>query len=370
MIEGQNRKIPEKPERTEFETGCSAIAWKTEDGKHLWGRNYDFNKIAQGSRLTYLPEKTRFCTCEEKDGELKENAVQESRHAVLGVGTLLLKDSPVLYEGINEKGLIGGQLYYREFAHFEREYKKEKIPLQPVFAVMYFLAECASVEEVIQHIETKVALIGERILGALPNVHWIFTDKSGKTVIIEPDRDGIKIYRNTMGILTNSPGYEWHRTNLLNYSQIEEKDRETLYINGEEIKQCFSGTGALGMPGDWSSVSRFVRLAFLKKYYVKGSTEEEGGTNLFHILQHVAFPLGLIEVGDPVEVTPYDTKTTPYDYTVYTAVMCAESLRYYWISHKNMRVQYVDMEELIKENKIQQFELGEEIDFLCRNKKE
>lgn len=348
--------------------GCSALTWQTEEGKHLWGRNYDFNKTAQGSSITYLPRKTKFYTCiEARNRRSQGQGMEESDYGILGMGAVFLEACPIFYEGMNEKGLMGGQLYYREFAHFEENCKENTVPLQPVFAVTYLLAKCASVEEVAKQIQEEVTLIKEPILGAMATVHWLFSDRSGEALVIEPDREGIKIYRNTMGVLTNSPGYEWHCTNLLNYSHIQNKDYGSLCINGEKFRQYFSGSGALGMPGDWSSVSRFVRLAFLKEYGVKGKQEAQGVTNMFHMLEHVAFPLGMVQVGEPGPVTSYDAGISPYDYTVYTAVMCAESLRYYWASYKNRRVQYVSMETLQKEGILRQLDMDEKEDFRCRD---
>ena len=94
------------------EAGCSAISWHTEDGCRLWGRNYDFDRLAQGSGMIFLPRNTSYFCVSGPDGP---RSPQTSRYACTGTG-LLLSPTPVLYEGINEKGLAGGQLYYRNFA--------------------------------------------------------------------------------------------------------------------------------------------------------------------------------------------------------------------------------------------------------------
>ena len=93
--------------------GCSALSWHTGDGKQLWGRNYDFDRLAEGSRVTVLPRGTSYWLLRREDGTEERSAV---RYACAGTG-LLLGPAPVLYEGLNEAGLMGGQLYYLSLIH-------------------------------------------------------------------------------------------------------------------------------------------------------------------------------------------------------------------------------------------------------------
>ena len=95
-----------------LEGGCSAFAWETEDGKHLWGRNYDFDRLAQGTAAQVLPRGTEYAISQRETGR------KRSRYACAGVG-LFLEGTPILYEGMNEKGLMGGQLYFREHAVYQ-----------------------------------------------------------------------------------------------------------------------------------------------------------------------------------------------------------------------------------------------------------
>lgn len=344
--------------------GCSAFSWETEDGKHLWGRNFDFNQIAQGSRITYMPRGAAFAVCSgEGEGAWDTAVYRESRYAAVGTGLLIGPSAPAFYEGMNEKGLMGGQLYYRNFARFQKEARPGTLPLQPPFAVTYLLATCATVEEAAAGLQSRVSLVHRPLLGTVPPIHWIFTDKTGESIVVEPDEEGLHIYRRTMGVMTNSPGYPWHRLNLLNYAQIRERDYDALAMNGDCLESCFSGSGAFGLPGDWSSPSRFVRLSFLKKYGLKGKDEMEGVSHMFRLFQSVAFPLGMVKVGEAGEAAARDAGVIPYDYTVYTAVMCAESLRFYWNSYRNQRVQYVDLHALMPQKQFLQLDFDLREDF-------
>lgn len=344
---------------TDWSAGCSGLSWISEDQKHFWGRNFDFNRIASDSKITFVPSGTPFYACGTAiEKNLEESTKMASVYGVLGMGSLILETTPTFFEGINEKGLMGGQLYYREFAKYADEVREGTIPLQPIFAVTYLLSMCASVEEVISKLENEVTLIAQPVFGNIRNTHWMFSDRTGETIIIEPDVDKLHIHRHTMGVLTNSPNYEWHRTNLLNYANIRNLDYPSVTLNGDTIEACFSGSGAAGLPGDFSSPSRFTRLAFLKNYACKGKNEVEAITYMFQTFKNVQFPLGIVNVGEDKTVTQYDSGVVPYDYTIYTAIMCSESLRYYWVTYDNMRIQCVDMNKLIEQKQSVQFDLN------------
>lgn len=330
--------------------GCSAIAWESQDNKHFWGRNFDFNRIAEGSGVTYLPRGLTFYTCgTELEGNLEPKSCYTAAYAAVGTGSLVLRSTPTLYEGVNEKGLMGGQLYFREFAGYSGQARPGTQPIQPPFLVTYCLTTCASVEEVIDVLEHRVSLVAVPMLGSVPSIHWMFSDRTGASIIVESERDGLHIYRDTVGVMTNSPSYSWHRTNLLNYPQVWDRDYGEAAWGGETLTPCFSGSGAIGLPGDWSSPSRFVRLAFLRRYALKGRDEVEGAAYLFRLLGNVEFPLGAVRLNDLGAVTEHDQDVLPYDFTLYSAVLCAESMRFYWTTYRNAHIRYVDLGKLMEQ---------------------
>ena len=252
--------------------GCSALSWETGDGCHLWGRNFDFNRLAEGTAVTYVPAGTAYAVCGSSlTGDVAAKSRRRARYAAVGMGLLQIPSSPILYEGVNDQGLMGGQLYYRYFAHYGTGEPRDGCPIQPPFVVYHLLAQCATVAEAAEELERRLTLVPRPLLGTVPPLHWAFSDRTGEMLIVEPDEDGLHLYRHTLGVMTNSPGYPWHRTNLLNYAGIRDLDREGLVFGEEHLAQCFSGSGAQGLPGDWSAPSRFVRLAFLRKYAVRGA---------------------------------------------------------------------------------------------------
>lgn len=323
--------------------GCSALAWDTGDGRHLWGRNLDFHALADGTAVTYLPRGTAYASCAGSGGGCR------SRYAALGVGLLLGPDMPLLYEGVNERGLMGGQLYYRGFARYRDDARPGTLPLQPPMAVYHLLAQCATVAEAAQALCREATLVGRPLLGEVPPLHWCFRDRTGETLVVEPDEAGIRLHRASLGVMTNSPGYDWHRLNLLNYAAVRDAERPGPDLAGGPAP-CFTGSGAQGLPGDWSSPSRFVRLTFLRRYAVPGRDEETGVARMFRLLQSAAFPLGMVRL---------DGGGTPaYDHTLYTAVLCAESGRCYWTTYDNQQIAYAELPQLLERDAPVQFPLG------------
>lgn len=348
-----------------MDAGCSSFAWETKDHSHLWGRNFDYNTIAQGSGILYVPKGKKFYLqgCSFTHTE-KGKATTE--HALVGMGSLSMSSTPLIYDGINDAGLSGGELNYRTFAKYEETAKEGTRGVQPMFLLFTALAHCATVDEVMHYLKEKVTIINEKIFGTLAELHWIFSDTKGDTLIVESDATGLNFYKNHSGVLTNSPDYAWHEKNLLNYVTLTPQDTDEIPFTGNPYTTCFSGTGMRGVPGDWSSISRFVRLSLLKQHALPGENEEQGVQRMFRCFEEVAFPLGLVRLcGNENNVdekyidTSADDNTLDYDYSVYTCITCAESKRYYWTTYDNQMIQYVDLNQLLDHDDYLFFELDQ-----------
>ena len=342
-----------------FDGGCSALTLETADGRHLFGRNYDFNRIASGTAVTSAPAGTVYRA---REG----GQARASRHAVLGMALCAPGMGPLFYEGGNDAGLMGAQLYFRGYARYASAPRPGTEPLQPPALVTHLLSSCATVREALALLRTEHTLVDWPLLGTTPPLHWIFADKTGACAVLEPEEGELRAYESDIGVLTNSPPYPWQRTNLLNYAGLRARDHGPVRFGAEEIAPCFSGSGLQGLPGDFSSPSRFVRLCALKRLTPGAPNEEAGVSRLFHLLQSAAFPLGAAEVGEPGEALAIDEGVVPYDYTVYSSVFCAESGRYYWTTYENQRVQFADGRRLWQRGEMRQFDLGRAPDFLCR----
>ena len=336
--------------------GCSAVGWQTEDGSALWARNMDFNRMAAGSAPTYLPKGTVMTAA--------EGVTAPAKYAAVGMGLLAVTGLPLLYDGVNEAGLMGGQLYFRGLARYADGPEPGKQPMQPPLLVGWMLSQCATLDQVAQALEREFTLVNTPLLGAVSPLHWSFSDSTGEVMVVESDANGLHIYRNTVGVMTNSPSYDWHRTNLLNYAAIRDLDYDTVEMGGERLEQCFSGSGAQGLPGDWSAPSRFVRLAYLRKFAVRGKDEKQGIARLLRIMGSAAFPLGMVRVSQPGEATELDQNIQPWDYTIYTVAACAQTGRFCWTTYDNPAIRSVTLSELAGFDQPMQLPIWEEPEFL------
>ena len=333
--------------------GCSSFTWETEDGNHLLGRTYDqFGDLKQ-NRIAHIPCGYR----------MKTEICQQSSHAVVtkyacaGMAVTGLH-TPVMVDGINEKGLMGALLNFPGYAVYDTQRNGRNLNIHPGFLIGYLLGQCSGVEEVIGRIPF-LNLTREKIFGHVMEVHYIFSDTTGRAVIIEPSEEGIRIHRDSLGVMTNSPDYPWHRTNLRNYLSVTNLHTPPKEILGSEFTCFGSGTGGgFGLPGDYSSPSRFVRMALTKNFAVKGRDELDGVTKMFHCFASVDFPEGIMKASPD---------QNDYEQTLCISVCCAESLTYYFSTARNRRISALSLKRECGSREISFHELSEKQDILYLN---
>jgi choloylglycine hydrolase len=184
----------------------------------------------------------------------------------------------------------------------------------------------------------KTVLVGEAVqqdMGFVPPVHYIVTDAGGGSVILEYIGGELKVHANPLGVLTNSPTFDWHMTNLGNYVTMSAKNVLKLDLAGKEIKGLGQGSGMLGLPGDFTPASRFVRAVAFSKTAVPTANAKDGVLQAFHILNQFDIPMGAargMENGKEVA-----------DYTQWTSAADLTNLRYYFRTYDNSRIRVVDM---------------------------
>ncbi len=329
--------------------GCSSFSWQTEDGRRLLGRTYDqFGDLA-ANRVISVPQGMPCAPGLHGEGAVP-GEYGYTGMAVLGFG------EPILVDGVNSAGLMGALLYFPEYAVYEEAAKPGSTAVHPGRLLAWLLSRCTGVEEAVEEL-SRITLVDEPIQGKPLPAHYILSDRTGEAVIIEPDADGLSIHRNTIGVLTNSPGYLWHRTNLRNFVGVTNLPKAPQTIAGHEIREFGERLGGgSGLPGDYSSPSRFVRLAFMKEFAVPGRDEPDGVSRMFRAFAPVDIPEGLAKA-DP----NYDV----YEQTLCTSVMCAESGVYYFAPAQNRRISAVRLPAQGRE--MEYFDLGDGQDIDWRN---
>ena len=321
---------------------CSYLTIES-DQNVFCGRNLDFNRLVN-SGVIFIPKNSIYYTVGSK---LENNLEYEhkTKYDILGIGTNLLLPNLALYDAMNEYGLCGGQLYFREYAKYSEKIIPKITPVMPPYLVGHILANCKNISEVLDFIKS-ITLINRPLLGNVANLHFIFSDKSGESLVIEQTEDGLKTYRNHLGILTNSPSYSYHIDNLSNYLNLFNLDIEEKTFSDVLIKQSYSGSGLRGLPGDFSSPSRFVRLAFIKEYAKTSKSDLENVNYVFNMLGNVSFIDGLVKITNKSDVSKIDTTIGDYDYTIYSVVYDLANFNIYFKTYTNQQILVVDGKEL------------------------
>ena len=321
--------------------GCSSFSWETADGCHLLGRTYDQFGDLRMNRVIGIP-KGDLC----EPGIRPVHAGRPGRYGYTGMAVLGYGE-PILVDGVNEAGLMGALLHYPGYAVYEGGGEAGKTEVHPGRLLCWLLSQCAGVEEAAKMLET-VTLTREPVEDKPLPAHYIFSDRTGETMVVEPEAAGLKIHRRTIGVLTNSPDYRWHLTNLRAYVGVTNRPKRPQTIAGHEIREFGERLGGgFGLPGDYSSPSRFVRLAFLKEFAVRGKDEKDGVSRMFRAFAPVDIPEGLVKD---------DSECGAYEQTLCTCVMCAESGVYYFAPSWNRRISAIHLPD---SREIQYFDLGD-----------
>lgn len=336
--------------------GCTCFTWETEDNRHLLGRTYDQCGNLRGNSIAVVPR--NYPLRLEIDQNLQPYV--RGRYAFSGMAIMGL-ESPVMVDGVNEAGVMGGLLNYPGYAVYDLVRDSRHMNIHPGFLTGYLLSQCASVEEAASLIPS-LNLTSERIFGHEISIHFIFSDRSGEAIIIEPDAEGLQVHRDTIGVMTNSPNYQWQQTNLCNYASVSNclnasRDFMDLKIQGNSV----SSGGGFGLPGDYSSPSRFVRMAVMKHYAVKGANELEGISRMFHQFSSVNIPEGIV-----MRSEEEGQEDPSYDHTLCVSAMCAESGVYYFSTCQSRRISAVRLRGMEMNQEIRYFPLpqSEDINYL------
>ena len=272
-----------------------------------------------------------------------------SRFAIIGTA-MVNGGAPLYYDGANETGLAGAALNFPKYARY-REREDGRLNLSSAELLPRVLAECRSVGEA-RELLKAVNITDESISEELPAtpLHWIFADKTG-AITVEGTEKGIEVMNNPYGVLTNSPDFSYHTVNLANYSALSPRTQKC-GICKEKITFYSRGLGGFGLPGDFSSASRFVRAVFLRSHTVG----EEPVSRFFHIMDSLAVPLGAVITDEYRPVA-----------TVYTSCIDTEKGIYYFTTYGNRRIRAVSLtEELCKKDTLSLFDMSsvEDISFI------
>ncbi len=298
---------------------CTAISWL---GKHhYFGRNLDL-EYSYKECVAITPRNFPFSF---RKGEPISN-----HYAMIGTATVI-GGYPLYYEATNEMGLsMAGLNFPSNAAYLPEQAEKDNIP--PFEWIPWILGQCATVSQariLFEKINAVNIPFSEQF--PLSPIHWIVADRSS-CIVVEPMADGLHIWDNPIGLLTNNPPFDYHLHNLSNYMGLSPQQVQNRFSPNADLKPYSNGMGAMGLPGDFSSASRFVKAAFVKLNSVGGETVQGDVMQFFHMLQSVAMPRGSVIMPDG-----------RYEITLYSSCCDTDAGIYYYSTYENGRVCAVDL---------------------------
>jgi penicillin V amidase len=305
--------------KSEADDMCTAATYKTKD--FYFGRTLDY-EFSYGDEITITPRNFPF--------KFRHTDECSSHFAMIGMAHIA-DGYPLYYDAMNEKGLcMAGLNFVGNAVYFEPKNGKENIA-QFEF-IPYILSHCDSVLQARKKLES-LNITNTQFSDRLPcaQLHWIISDKD-ESLTVESTKDGLKVYDNPVGVLTNNPPFDIQMFMLNNYMSLSPKQPENNFGKSAELTAYSRGMGAIGLPGDLSSASRFAKVAFTKLNSVSGDSESESVSQFFHILGSVDQQRGCCEVADG-----------KYEITIYTSCCNADKGIYYYTTYNNHQICAVDM---------------------------
>ena len=298
---------------------CTAATYRTRD--FYFGRTLDYEH-SYGEEITVTPRGYPF--------RFRAGETLERHYAIIGMAHIT-DGYPLYYDAVNEKGLgMAGLNFVGNAAYHAPDPDRDNVPTFEF--IPWVLSRCATVGEA-RGLLNRINLTGEQFNAMLPpaQLHWIIADKDG-SIVVESVKDGLHVYDNPAGVLTNNPPFDEQMFNLNNYMALSPRQPKNTFSDRLDLS-CYSrGMGALGLPGDLSSQSRFVRAAFVRLNSRSGETEEESVSQFVHSLNSVDQQRGCCELDPGV-----------YEYTIYTSCCNADRGIYYYTTYDNHQISAVDM---------------------------
>ncbi len=323
---------------------CTAISMKSND--HYFGRTLDLDR-SYGEEVCIIPRNfaVKF-----------RNAGNMSKHyAIIGMATVI-DGSPLFYDAANEHGLGMAGLNFPENAYYH-DAMDDKQNIAPFELIPWILGQCRTVKNA-QKLLKSINIVNIQFSDNLPNspLHWMICDGK-ETIVVESMRDGLHIYDNPVNAMTNNPPFKYQLENLEKYNNLRTDNLQVLRQENPFYSSYCQGMGALGLPGDASSMSRFVRAAFTLKNSVCESDELSAVGQFFHILSSVEMVRGTVITDD-----------NTFDITGYTSCINADKGLYYYTTYNNRQINCVDMYKTdLDKNTLSRFSLAIEQNIMFQN---
>ena len=312
---------------------CTGIAMQSLDRAAVNGRTLEFG-IDLDTSVAVIPRNIVFTA----ETPLGNGMSYTSKYGAVGIYCF---DKIILMDGLNEKGLSVGAFYFPGYASYAKttRWNKSKA-LSPLDFTNWVLTQFATTDEVEKALASVI--ITDTVFkdwggGMPPPMHYIVYDKSGRSIVIEPLEGKLKVYENKIGVITNSPSFDWHLTNLNNYINLTPFNVTKGSIKALALHPFGQGSGMKGLPGDFTPPSRFVRASFFSKSASPAKNSREAVKETFHVLNQFDIPKGVVR-GE-------DQGKTSFDYTMLTSVKDSLTLEYFYRTYNDQAIKSVNLKK-------------------------
>jgi choloylglycine hydrolase len=318
---------------------CTAMVFRAQDGTGIYARTMEWGASDLKSELVLVPRNMTFASAL---GAGETGMVWNNLYGFVGVNAAGL---PYAADGMNEVGLTVGVLFFPGFAEFQQpSAAQQSMTMNSLDVANYLLGNFKTVEEVRQAMP-KIRVVRnadiEKEFGSPVPIHHIVTDATGASIVIEYTKDGtLSIFDNKVGAMTNSPSYDWHLLNLRNYANLTPRGApDNRNINGVSLAPFGAGSGMLGLPGDFTPPSRFIRAVAFVNSMEPVEDAAQAVNAAATMLNNFDIPKGLVREGAT-------TEDYHLGYTQWSVIAdMSHKVYYYWTMY-DRRMRSVDLAKL------------------------
>ena len=317
---------------------CTGIALTAGDGAVVYGRTMEWGAFDLNSQLVFVPRGYEF-TSKTPDG--KRSLRWRGKYGVVGLDALG-KDH--LVEGMNEKGLAVGAFYLPGFTEYQPyDSTIENQALDPMDVVLYILTQFSTLDQVQAALQqVYVVPVAEPTLGFPPPLHFFVTEPGGKSIVIEYLQGQVRVFDSPLRVITNAPSYDWHMTNLRNFINLSATALPGLKMEDLDFAPLGAGSGLIGLPGDFTPPSRFVRAVAFTQTARSTSDGPETVYEVLRILDNFNLGLGTAEGSDLNNSVTTGMRSS----TIWTTVSDTMNRVLYYHTQHNRRLRSVDLKNI------------------------
>ena len=293
---------------------CTAITLQSLQKENFFGRTMDFSyPIKPG--IYIIPKNYEWhslITMKKYIDNYSFICMGQETNGILG-----------FFDGVNEQGFAAAVLYFAGYAYYDSDINNKE-QIASLDFLHYILGCCKSVDD-LKTLSENINIVGvpDPVTQAIAPLHWIATDRSGKSIVIEQTERGLEIIDNPIGVMSNSPDFQWHMTNLRNYMNVSTTQQNEVYWENVSLTPFGQASGTVNLPGGFTSPERFVRTSFIKTHVPVPKDSSESLITCFHIMNSVFIPKGIVL-----------TDRGTYDYTKYISFMNTNTCEYYFKTYE------------------------------------